>query len=646
MDSSRPNIRTTLVSFLIGAAACGLAFTLTRSVVASDLELWAYDFLVNHGGYTRTADNIVVVAFDDETFANTGRFPVPRPQLADVIARISSGKPRVIGLDFFLTEARDLAGDTTLQTALTQAGNVILASQVGTGNLPGLEPLPLFCQPESNSATRGFCADGSPGALGFAFVNTPVDNDGFARSMMLLPPDPTGPLSFPLTLAQQYSGEAIRPAGRNAAQFLGRRIPYLDAGWKTTLIAWSPQPAVVISALAILHNKIDPQKAFADKLVLIGQSSDAARDRFFTPLFRPSSRDGSHMFLPAIELHAAAIHTLLEGPAVSVLSPVAVWSILFLATWVVTWITLRVPLRYGFFAVALAMLGLYGGAQVLMALRHCWMKFAGGEAALALVLPFSLTRQFIQERFGRTQAVADRQQMIGLFSRYVSPEVARQIWERKDEIVLAGQERTATVLFSDIRSFTALTAGKPSQQVLQWLNRYLTVMDEVITQEGGFLNKFIGDGLMVLFGVPLSAGIEEDARCAVRCGLRMLKRVEELNAEHLGEEGYWPIKIGIGIHTGCLTCGNVGSEKRLEYSVVGETVNLASRLESLTKELHAPIVMSADTEKVIRGCFECTRDLGQAPVRGFSEGIRLYTVETPATDQSSPAIASISELKT
>ena len=636
MDSHKPQRRNLLVSFLLGLVAYGMGLAASQSVAASDLELWTYDFLMNHGGwYAKENDNIIVVAFDDDTVAHLGRFPVPRTVLADVIRRVSRAKPRIVGLDFFLSEPRDPAEDAALQKALTEAGNVIVASQLGSGGLPGLEPIPFFCQTDSSGA-RGWCKENAPGALGFAFVNMPIDNDGFVRSMLLLPPDAGGPVSLPLALAQQYSGESIRAANHDAAQFLGRRIPYLDADRKTALIAWNPEPAKIISALSILQDKVDLEKLFGDKLVLIGQSSDAARDRFFTPVFRPRSSDGSRILLSGVEVHAAAIHTLLHGPVISVLSPTVNWGIVFLLVWFVTWLTIRMPLKYGLSAAVIALLALYGAAQGLMAFQHYWMKVVGGEAALLLVPPVSATYQFVQERFSRSLAEADRQQIMGMFSRYVSPEVAQRIWERKNEIILAGEERTATVLFSDIRSFTALSAGKPSQEVLGWLNRYFTAMDEVITRENGFLNKFMGDGLMVIFGVPLSGGVNEDACCAVRCALGMLKRVEELNAEQNAHGGEPPIQIGIGIHTGPLTCGSVGSEKRLEYSVIGETVNLASRLESLTKDLHAPIVMSESTEQLIRERFKSTRDLGQTKIRGFDGEIHVYTVES--LDQS-PVVA-------
>jgi hypothetical protein len=208
---------------MLAFVACGLAFLITRSVAANDIELWAYDFLVNHGGYSRSADNIVVVDFDNDAVTTLKQFPVSRQKLAEVIGKISSAKPRVIGLDFFLTEKREQAEDDALRKALTDAGNVIVASQLGAPGLPGLIPLPEFCQPEPKPP-RGFCQDGTPGAMGFAFVNVPLDNDGYVRSMMLLPSDRNETFSFPLTIAQQYSGEAIQPAGHDAARFLGRRI--------------------------------------------------------------------------------------------------------------------------------------------------------------------------------------------------------------------------------------------------------------------------------------------------------------------------------------------------------------------------------------------------------------------------------------
>jgi adenylate cyclase len=229
---------------------------------------------------------------------------------------------------------------------------------------------------------------------------------------------------------------------------------------------------------------------------------------------------------------------------------------------------------------------------------------------------------------------------MGLFERYVSADVAAEIWKRRDEIVLAGEERVATVLFSDIRGFTAMTAGVPSKEVLGWLNRYLTVMAEVIKENRGFLNKFIGDGIMVVFGAPLTAGAQEDARRATRCAMEMLARMDKWNASL--PPGQPPMKIGIGIHSGTVTAGNVGSPDRLEYSVIGETVNLASRLEALTKDFKTPIVLSPATYEYIQNDF-ATVSLGKAQVRGFSSAIPLYGLQLDGV-QHETAVGSDKEL--
>ncbi|MDA2925366.1 GAF domain-containing protein, partial [Acidobacteria bacterium AH-259-L09] len=223
--------------------------------------------------------------------------------------------------------------------------------------------------------------------------------------------------------------------------------------------------------------------------------------------------------------------------------------------------------------------------------------------------------------------VTQRRELTSLFERYVSPEVAAEILKRRREIVLAGQEKTATVLFSDIRNFTALTAGKPSAQVLSWLNNYFTAMSEIIMRNGGFLNKFMGDGLLVVFGVPLSVSVEQDACRAVRSALEMLDRVERINAEKRADQPQF--QIGIGLHTGTLTAGNVGTRERMEYSVIGETVNLASRLQALTKVFKVGVLTSTQTQELVKAQFE-RKLLGEVAIRGFPGRSRVYTVSNKA----------------
>jgi class 3 adenylate cyclase/HAMP domain-containing protein len=220
--------------------------------------------------------------------------------------------------------------------------------------------------------------------------------------------------------------------------------------------------------------------------------------------------------------------------------------------------------------------------------------------------------------------VKEQRELISLFERYVSPEVAAEIVNRQGEIVLAGQEMQATVVFTDIRNFTRMTAGKPSAEVLSWLNNYFTAMSQIILKNDGFLNKFMGDGLLVLFGVPLGETAAMSACKAVQAAVEMLDRVKKMNTEN--EPGQPELRIGIGLHTGTLTAGNLGARERMEYSVIGETVNLASRLEELTKKFKTGMVMSSETQELIQDRFSTTC-LGEVSIRGFPGKSRVYTVE-------------------
>lgn len=287
-------------------------------------------------------------------------------------------------------------------------------------------------------------------------------------------------------------------------------------------------------------------------------------------------------------------------------------------------------------------------ADYLSPLRECGMRFflvlplfADRRPVGIIVLGYEKVAAFSEEEQLQARQVADqvavalastrllneRRELTHLFERYVSPRVATEIMERRNEISLAGEEKTATVLFSDIRNFTGLTAGKPSAEVLSWLNDYFSVMSRVVMKNGGFLNKFMGDGMLVVFGVPLSHGVEEDARSAIRSALEMLSEVEHMNARR---DHNWPaFKIGIGIHTGPLTAGSVGSHERMEYSVIGATVNLASRMEDLTKYFSANLVISADTQALIASDFS-TSLLGETSIRGLTGNRLMYTATESA----------------
>ncbi|MCH7833356.1 MAG: adenylate/guanylate cyclase domain-containing protein, partial [Proteobacteria bacterium] len=223
--------------------------------------------------------------------------------------------------------------------------------------------------------------------------------------------------------------------------------------------------------------------------------------------------------------------------------------------------------------------------------------------------------------------------MKSTMSRYMDPGIADQLMsDGGGEEFLGGKSSEITVLFSDIRSFTTITEALGAQGTVKMLNEYFTIMVDIITREGGMLDKFIGDAIMAGFGIPVSHDDDEDR--AVRAAIAMITELWEWNVvrEARGED---PVDHGVGLNTGMVVSGNIGSPKRMDYTMIGDGVNLAARLESACKQYSARVLISEFTKAKLKGTYKL-RDIDMVVVKGKTEPVGVYEVLDYHTEETYP----------
>ncbi len=213
-----------------------------------------------------------------------------------------------------------------------------------------------------------------------------------------------------------------------------------------------------------------------------------------------------------------------------------------------------------------------------------------------------------------------------MMERYLPPQLVNELYKKNANIEPGGESRKVTILFSDIRSFTTISESMSPNAVVTLLNGYLSTMTDIIFHNKGTIDKFIGDAIMTIFGAPIESG--DDAQRAVKTAISMISALKDFNNLH--KELHSPLEVGIGIHTGEVIAGNIGSDKRLDYTVIGDNVNLSSRIESLTKFYKCPILITQSTYEELKKensvDTTITREVDTVIVKGKSKSIRIYEV--------------------
>ncbi|HEV2765586.1 MAG TPA: adenylate/guanylate cyclase domain-containing protein, partial [Pyrinomonadaceae bacterium] len=493
-------------------------------------------------------------------------------------------------------------------------------------------------------------------ASGVGFVDLPHEDDSFVRTAQLTNVREGADgrketlLSFASLIAQLHDGQPFDSLSERLFAFGGRRIPLRnDLNLQIDFRGRSPA-FTRVSARDILCEEFkavsapslqcDPSRRpadelFRDRIVLIGATNNDAPDLFVTPFYMPrtfpdrpvlrlfdSNLPTQTKLMPGIEVHANVVATLLNGRYLT--RPAWGRQAIFVL------VPLVVVAAAVFFVRALWGLLITIATGVLVLVVSSWAFDAHGLilplasaqlGVLGLLAPSSFLLRYAHERAMREEQEAERAAIMDIFSRCVSPEVADTLWQQRQTLALGGERRTVTVIFTDIRGFTTLSESVSSEVVVTWLNEYFSRMHRIICAYGGHINKYLGDGLMIVFGAPVARGDKLEARAAVSCGLEMLAEVERINKDWEGT-GRPHIAIGCGIHTGEALCGVVGAEGRLEYTLIGDTVNLTSRLESTTKEKQVPILISDSTAALLGQDYEI-EPMGDVTVKGKTQSTKV-----------------------
>ena len=529
---------------------------------------------------------IVILAIDDASLAKIGQWPWPRATFARALEKLNAIKPVAVGIDVLFADSSRLGAwdDEKLAMALRKVTFPVV--------LP-VEASPLIA--EKNSYRAGILTSTLPlfvtKNVTLGHVNLILDNDTTARRLPLV----------------VNSGEKkFNSLSEEVAIRIGVNISH-EASTARIVYAGSSGAIRRISFYRLLDEDLTDD--LRGKIVLLGATAADLHDEKATPV-----SGGTEM--PGVEIQANVINMFLRGYSLVPLSLPLLLGWIFLATLLPALIFDRFKK-----AIALVSLNVLLGIGYIVAVI---LLFEHGVSAnlthitLSWVLSSCALFTYRYTTTGR-----ERRQLEEVFSKYVSRSVLDQILQDPRQVKLGGEEREVTVFFSDIRGFTTLSEKIPPQELVRILNRYFTVMTAHVLENGGVVDKFIGDAIMAFWGAPIDDPDQADR--AVKTALAMRMSLSKLN-EELRTAGDPEIRIGVGIFTGKAVVGNVGSSDRFDYTVMGDTVNVASRLEGLNKEYKTDIIVGQTTKDKVRASVNF-KSLGTANVKGRAEAISIYTVE-------------------
>lgn len=529
--------------------------------------------------------DIVIVAIDEKSLHEMQEWPWPRSIHAKLIEILQASAPKALLFDVLFLEpfTANLAGDKALARATENSPWTVHSlflnvrgSEIAGGRIPISELVDASHHVGS--------------------VNAFVDEDGVLRSALLqinVDDQPVPLLS--LVGAGLY-------LGRSSEEVL-QHVPLDKRGELLVNYVGSDHSFPYISYVDVLKGKV-PADTFKGKMVLVGSNATGTYDHYPTPL---------SSVMPGVEFHANVMDNLVAGTSLRFAGMRTTYAAIAIFALLVGVVLSRFSAGMGALA-AFVLMSLYGfAAQWLFKEKHLVIDVAGPMLTLGLgYLALVVYRFFTEEREKRWVKAA--------FGQYVSPKVLDVLMEDPSKLKLVGERREMTVFFSDVAGFTSISERMNPDELVVLLNKYLSAMTEVVFKYDGYLNKYMGDGIMAFWNAPVKQSDHVARACL--CALDSMKRLDELNKE-LAVLKIPELKARIGLNSGDMIVGNMGSIQKSDYTVMGDNVNLGSRLEGANKAFGSSIMISEFTEVLIHDQFE-VRFLDRIRVPGKAKPVKTY----------------------
>lgn len=633
------------------------------------IEQQTYDMRLRASKSRQPKGDVVIAAIDEKSLSEIGRWPWDRNIQARVLKKLNQLGARIIASDVFFPESQNkqllnlvrqletefphtptsraynkikqsLNADSSLANTIKRSRNIVLSMvflyhENETGHRTRKENATIF-ESVKNQAV-GLIKDFGGGSLDFPnYRADPLEIDANVPAIQKAArytghinifPDEDGVVRWaPLVI--RYQGRFFPSADvQTVRAYLGveklvmtvdsrygviglqigdRFISTDDEGQMLINYHGKPNTFATYSIVDILHDRV-PAEAIRGKIVLMGATAVGIRDVRSTPF---------DTAFPGPEIRANIMQNLIDGdylkrPEEMILVDMLVLLILGL---LLTFSLPRLGVRNGALFVIAILLAYITLAQYLLSHYQIWFNVTYPSLLLLSLFIATTIQNYVQ-------AEHQKRQIKGAFQHYVAATVVDQIIDNIDQLQLGGEKRELTVLFSDIRGFTTLSESIAPEEMVSLLNTYLTRMTEQVFQHQGTLDKYIGDAIMAFYGAPVK--LEDHAVLACRTALDMMRELYILQS-HWAKEKKPVLDIGIGINTGPMIVGNMGSEDRFDYTVIGDAVNLGSRIESMNKIYGTNILISEFTYNCVRDEFIHIREIDIASVRGRQKPVGIY----------------------